>query len=79
MGTMPLYILAVGFYRMFERPFVVGGIGIIIGYFMAWLSGLERYADLKFRKSLHAWQRERLKIGHRLEIVPPIKAGIYPS
>ena len=74
MGTHPLYIFAIGFYRMLERPFVIGGICIILGYFKSMLEGIPQYDDLNFRRSLHAWQMSRLKLGKALEIIPPPKS-----
>lgn len=63
MGTHPLYILASGVYRMFERPYVLGGLFIVVGYFVAMLQGKRRYDDAAFRKHLHAWQLKRLGLG----------------
>jgi glycosyltransferase involved in cell wall biosynthesis len=70
MGTHLLYILTVGIYRMMERPFIVGGILIVLGYFKGWIMKTHRYDYHGFRKSLHAWQLERLKLGKRLEFIP---------
>jgi biofilm PGA synthesis N-glycosyltransferase PgaC len=70
MGTHPLYILVVGLYRMVERPFILGGILIVMGYLKGWIIGSKRYDHPGFRKSLHAWQLERLKLGKRLENIP---------
>lgn len=63
MGTHPLYIIASGVYRTHERPFVIGGLLIIAGYALAALKGERRYEDLAFRKHLHKWQLERLRLG----------------
>lgn len=63
MGTHPLYIFASGIFRMRERPFLLGGLCIIGGYFEGWLKGQERYNDLNFRKHLHAWQLKRIGLG----------------
>ena len=71
MGTHPLYILAVGLYRMRERPFIVGGLLIILGYLKGWITRSERYGHPGFRRSLQAWQFERLGMGKRLETLPP--------
>ncbi len=71
MGTHPLYIMAVGAYRMIERPFVIGGILILWGYLKGWLTRTPRYDFPGFRKSLQAWQMERLKLGKRIEVIPP--------
>lgn len=70
MGTHPLYILAVGIYRLKERPFIIGGILIVLGYLKGWFTGTPRYDHQGFRESLHAWQLERLKLGQRLEKIP---------
>ena len=71
MGTHPLYILAVGLYRMLERPFILGGILIVLGYLKGWVTRADRYDYAGFRESLHAWQLHRLKLGKRLETLPP--------
>lgn len=71
MGTHPLYILAVGLYRMLERPFIIGGILIVLGFIKGWITGTNRYDYPGFRKSLHAWQLERLKLMKRVESIPP--------
>jgi glycosyltransferase involved in cell wall biosynthesis len=71
MGTHPLYILAIGVYRMLERPFIIGGLLIVAGYLKGWVTGASRYEYPGFRKSLHSWQFERMKLGKRLERIPP--------
>jgi len=67
LGTHPLYILAIGAYRAMEKPFVVGGILIVIGYIRSALLREDRFEFPGFRRSLHAWQMERLGLGKRLE------------
>ncbi len=67
MGTHPLYILVVGVYRLFERPYIIGGVLIVFGYIKAWLNKTPQYDYCGFKKSLHAWQMERLHLGQRLE------------
>jgi biofilm PGA synthesis N-glycosyltransferase PgaC len=69
MGTHPLYILAVGTYRLFEKPLVLGGILIVLGYLKGWVTGAKQYQFPGFKKSLNAWQLERLKLGKRLEAI----------
>ncbi len=63
MGSHPLYIIASGVYRMADRPYVIGGLLIIAGYFNAMLRRKRRYDDLEFRRHLHAWQLKRLRLG----------------
>jgi len=77
MGTHPLYILAITAYRLFEKPFIVGGLGILTGYLSSALKRVKRYGDSNFRNSLHAWQMERLKVGKRLEMIPAPEANLY--
>lgn len=70
LGTGLMYILFIALYRTFERPFLIGGIPILIGYAKAALSGMKRYNFPGFKESLNAWQYERLMIGRRLENIP---------
>ncbi len=60
MGTHPLYLLGIGLYRAFERPWVLGGLCIVAGYLGAWLTGRPRYPDLAFRAHLRRWQKREL-------------------
>jgi poly-beta-1,6-N-acetyl-D-glucosamine synthase len=60
MGTHPLYALAITVYRMFERPWILGGLLIGLGYFGAWLRRQPRYEDPAFRRHLRRWQLGRL-------------------
>jgi glycosyltransferase involved in cell wall biosynthesis len=62
MGTHPLYIIASGIFRMRERPYIIGGLLIIAGYFRAWARGEKRYDDGEFRKHLHRWQLKRIRL-----------------
>jgi len=45
MGYHPLFMIARGIRRMFARPYLVGGMAMIIAYFTAWLRGRERLPD----------------------------------
>ncbi|MEL6496098.1 MAG: glycosyltransferase family A protein [Cyanobacteria bacterium J06623_7] len=75
MGTHPLFILAITCYRMMERPFIIGGLMIFVGYVRAYLASIRRYENSAFRRSLHAWQMERLKLGKRLENIPVVTSN----
>ena len=75
MGTHPLYIIASGVFRMRERPFVLGGLCIIAGYYLALLKRERRYEDREFRKHLHAWQLNRLRLGWLAPRVVPRTRG----
>jgi glycosyltransferase involved in cell wall biosynthesis len=71
MGCHPLYIIASGVNRMFERPYIIGGICIMAGYFSSMLKRAKRYDDPEFRKHLHAWQLKRLRLGFLAPEVTP--------
>ncbi len=60
MGSSPLYVLASGAFRMRERPYVIGGLLIVLGYLWAALRGDPRYEDERFRRELRRWQKARL-------------------
>lgn len=60
MGSWFPYVLASGLFRMRERPWVLGGLLIVIGYLWAAVRGDRRYGDAEFRRSLKDWQRARL-------------------
>lgn len=60
MGSHGLYVIASGVYRMRERPFIIGGLCIMLGYLSAFLRRDPRYDDDAFRAYLHSWQLRRL-------------------
>ncbi len=61
MGTHPLYIAASAGLRMLEKPYVIGGVLILIGYLTAAIRRDPRYPDLQFRQELKQWQLGRLR------------------
>jgi cellulose synthase/poly-beta-1,6-N-acetylglucosamine synthase-like glycosyltransferase len=65
MGSTPLYMAAVGLYRMAERPFVVSGLGILWGYLKARLDGAPRLEHREYRELLRRFEREALVLGKR--------------
>lgn len=64
-GSTFLYILAVSFYRMFTRPYVIGGIGILLGYIKAWFKNEPRYGNEKYRQFLRKFERYSLFFGKK--------------
>ncbi|NLX05649.1 MAG: glycosyltransferase family 2 protein [Phycisphaerae bacterium] len=62
MGTHPLYALALAGYRMFERPWLLGGLCILAGYLGGYLRRSGRYNDAEFRRYLRRWQLARLRL-----------------
>ncbi len=71
MGTHPLYAAAITAYRMFERPWIAGGLLIGAGYIGSYLRGLPRYDDRAFRAHLQAWQLRQIKLGWLAPRTPP--------
>ena len=60
MGSTFPYVLASGIFRMRERPYVIGGFLIVVGYLAAALSSAPRYEDPAFRSELRRWQWARM-------------------
>lgn len=65
MGSAWYYMLAVGVYRMAERPFIVGGLGILFGYIRAAIMRAPRYYYPGFRSHLRRWELASLIRGKR--------------
>ncbi len=57
-GYHPLYITARGIRHMFTRPYLIGGIAMIVAYFAAWLQGREQLPD---RSLINHIRRTQLK------------------
>jgi hypothetical protein len=56
MGTGAVYMVASAIFRMTRRPFIVGGLAMIWGYFRSMLQRVPRYEDLEFRRFLRRYQ-----------------------
>jgi glycosyltransferase involved in cell wall biosynthesis len=56
MGTTPVYMLASALYRMTRPPLLLGGVGMLHGYFKSMLLRNPRYGDDEFRRFLHRYQ-----------------------
>lgn len=65
MGTGLLYMLASAFYRLKDRPYVLGSLAIVWGWLRSALKGEPRYEDPEFRRFLHRYQRLALLFGKR--------------
>jgi biofilm PGA synthesis N-glycosyltransferase PgaC len=63
MGSSPYYVAAVALYRMAERPFVIGGVGIFWGYLKATFGRLPRMQDREYLDLLRRFEREALLFG----------------
>lgn len=60
MGSSLPYVVASGVFRFHEKPYVLGGLLIVLGYLSAALARRPRYAEPGFRAALRQWQRARL-------------------
>jgi len=65
MGSAWYYVAAVSLYRVFERPFILSGVGIFFGYIQAVLRGLPRYQNPAYRRFLRRYERRALLRGKR--------------
>lgn len=65
MGTGPLYMTASALYRMTRPPLLIGGLGMLWGYFRSAVGGQPRYDDAEFRRFLRRYQRDCLLRGKR--------------
>jgi glycosyltransferase involved in cell wall biosynthesis len=65
MGSRSYFVAAASVYRMFQRPFVLGGIGIAYGYLKAALARHPRYADQAYLRQLHRHELRSLLLGRR--------------
>ncbi|MBW1991393.1 MAG: glycosyltransferase family 2 protein [Deltaproteobacteria bacterium] len=65
-GAHPLWVWASAFYHMAERPFILGGICMLLGYLGAFLQRAPRYENLAFRRFLRRWQLKYLAGSLRL-------------
>jgi biofilm PGA synthesis N-glycosyltransferase PgaC len=65
MGTSPIYMLAAAVYRMSRPPRVVGGLGMLHGYFRSMIRRNPRYGDEAFRSFLRGYQWSILLKGRK--------------
>lgn len=64
-GTTPLYMLASGAFRMTRPPFVVGGLGMMWGYFRAMATRVPRFPDPEVRRFVRRYQYACLLMGKK--------------
>jgi hypothetical protein len=63
MGSAPYYVAAAALYRTIERPFVVGGVGILWGYVKSRLEQAPRMEDKAYLRALRRFERDSLVFG----------------
>jgi poly-beta-1,6-N-acetyl-D-glucosamine synthase len=60
MGSHPVWILASALYHMGDRPYIIGGICLIIGYLKSLICQSSQYDNREFRNYLQRWQLHKL-------------------
>jgi poly-beta-1,6-N-acetyl-D-glucosamine synthase len=59
-GAHPVWIIGSAFYHMLDRPYVLGGFCLIIGYLESMLARSPQYGNSEFRHFLRQWQMKTL-------------------
>ena len=65
MGSAWYFVLVTAAYRAFERPYAIGGLGILIGYLRAMLRCAPRHKDAEFRRFLRRYELRALVFGKK--------------
>lgn len=65
MGTGFLYMLASSVYRFPEKPYVLGGMAMMLGWMKSFFKRAPRYQDPKFRSFLNRYQMLSLLLGKK--------------
>ena len=60
MGSHPLFLILRGIYRMLEKPYLLSGGALILGYLHAWITGERRINDPEFVRFLRRKQLRRI-------------------
>ena len=60
LGYDPLFAFARAIRQLIERPYVIGGLGFLLGYVESLLSMQQQIEDKKFISFLRRQQRRRL-------------------
>lgn len=63
MASDPIYFIASALLQMAHRPYVLGGVNYLIGYFGAALKGAPRHQDADLRAFIRSYQRRALVVG----------------
>ncbi|WP_081536421.1 glycosyltransferase family 2 protein [Rhodovulum sp. P5] len=78
MGTDPLFLIASAINKSRQRPYVLGGLAILQGYFGAMLRGAARHDDPELTAFIRAYQRRALVQG-KTRAVAAIEAERAPA
>jgi glycosyltransferase involved in cell wall biosynthesis len=61
LGGHPLWQLFRGAFQMTKKPYVIGGLGLLLGYFSCWLRGADRAVSGELMRFHRTEQMERLR------------------
>jgi glycosyltransferase involved in cell wall biosynthesis len=64
-GSAWYYMAAASLYRAFQRPWVIGGAGIALGYARAAAAGDHRFGDVRYRRYVRRYEWQSLLLGKR--------------
>lgn len=65
MGSTLYYVAAVALFRMLEKPYIIGGWGILWGYLRAMFIRAPRFENAEFRRFLRRFELQSLLLGKR--------------
>lgn len=77
MGTHPLFMIASAIFRMRDKPYVLGGLAMLQGYFGAMLRGEGKQSDKDLIGFIRAYQLRALRVG-KANAVSQIEAERAP-
>jgi len=63
MGSAPYYVFAVACYRMLQKPLLIGGIGIFVGYLRAMIGGAPRMDNRDYLRHFRSYELSSLLRG----------------
>ncbi len=69
----PVWVLASAAYRMADRPYILAGVAVLVGYCAARLRDAPRIGDPEFAPFLRRWQMRKLR--HKLGRLLPWRAA----
>ncbi len=69
----PVWVLASAAYRMADRPYILAGVAVLVGYCTARLRDAPRIGDPEFAPFLRRWQMRKLR--HKLGRLLPWRAA----
>ncbi|WP_299681772.1 glycosyltransferase family 2 protein [uncultured Roseobacter sp.] len=63
MGTHPLFLIASAINKARQKPYVLGGLAMLQGYFGAMLRGVDQHGDTELIAFIRDYQKRALRIG----------------